>query len=116
MSTIFLSQAYIDKILSYKKDNEGPGAEMSRTVVNLVALDPVSPEKIQEAKDLGVTIRTMQEVMDAGSEKEGAPAFVEPKPEDCYILSYTSGTTGDPKGVKMTHKQILSFGHTPPER
>lgn len=24
------------------------------------------------------------------------------------MLSYTSGTTGDPKGVKMTHKMMLN--------
>jgi len=27
------------------------------------------------------------------------------------MLSYTSGTTGDPKGVKITHKMILSGAH-----
>lgn len=26
---------------------------------------------------------------------------------DVYILSYTSGTTGDSKGVKLTHKMII---------
>ena len=28
-------------------------------------------------------------------------------PDDVYMFSYTSGTTGDPKGVKLTHKMML---------
>ena len=27
----------------------------------------------------------------------------EPSPDTIFMLSYTSGTTGDPKGVKLTH-------------
>jgi len=42
--------------------------------------------------------------MEAGSSADSAPAYIEAQPEDVYALSYTSGTTGDPKGVKMTHK------------
>lgn len=40
--------------------------------------------------------------------KENGLELIEPKPDDTYLLSYTSGTTGDPKGVKLTHKMILN--------
>jgi long-chain acyl-CoA synthetase len=33
----------------------------------------------------------------------------EPQPDDCFMFSYTSGTTGDPKGVKLTHKMIITM-------
>ena len=32
---------------------------------------------------------------------------LEPKTNDLMIFSYTSGTTGDAKGVKLTHRNVL---------
>ena len=29
-------------------------------------------------------------------------------PNDIMMLSYTSGTTGNPKGVKLTHKMLIN--------
>ena len=29
-------------------------------------------------------------------------------PEDCYTFSYTSGTTGPPKGAMLNNKNMLS--------
>ena len=35
-------------------------------------------------------------------------AFLEPAKNDIYIFSYTSGTTGDSKGVKLSHNNVLT--------
>ena len=37
--------------------------------------------------------------------------FDEPSTDDCFIFSYTSGTTGDPKGVKLTHKMVIGCAY-----
>ena len=33
---------------------------------------------------------------------------VEPDRNDTFMISYTSGTTGDPKGVKLRHLMVIT--------
>lgn len=46
---------------------------------------------------------------DIASLPEGKPASVNIRPDDLFILLYTSGTTGQPKGVMLTHKNLVNF-------
>lgn len=55
----------------------------------------------------------MEEVIFKGREavKDGSASIKEPTADDVYMFSYTSGTTGDPKGVKLTHKMVLTCAY-----
>jgi acyl-CoA synthetase (AMP-forming)/AMP-acid ligase II len=55
-------------------------------------------------------------IVDAGQQPDGAttargsgsaPAGM-PRPQDIALLAYTSGTTGRPKGVPLTHRQVAA--------
>lgn len=59
-------------------------------------------------------IKTLQEVLDKGAvlRKEGDRRAEERiagiRPNDLFTLIYTSGTTGQPKGVMLTHANMIS--------
>ena len=98
MRTILCSGQYLDKVKAMKEKG------LAGHVKNLIMIDDVLDSQVKEASDLGITVYTLQQVMDAGEKGAAdAPAFADPKPDDKYIFSYTSGTTGDSKGVKLSH-------------
>src|SRR5439155_19142379 len=49
---------------------------------------------------------TLEDLVARGS----GDALSPPGPEDLFILGYTSGTTGSPKGAMLTHRSVLSIG------
>jgi len=64
------------------------------------------PEHIQATEKLGYKAYSFDEVVKLGKEKP-APA-VPPAPADVCTIMYTSGTTGDPKGVVLRHDAVLA--------
>jgi len=54
---------------------------------------------------------SFDDVVNKGKESKNGVKILEPKYDTCAILSYTSGTTGDPKGVKLTHKMLLGAAY-----
>ncbi|KAJ4369633.1 medium-chain fatty acid-CoA ligase faa2 [Neocucurbitaria cava] len=82
------------------------------TLKLIVVLDPLSAGELPGeskgdllnslASDLGVAIHYIRDV-EALGEKLPLP-MNPPKPDDTVTINYTSGTTGNPKGVVLSHR------------
>ena len=59
------------------------------------------------AADLGVQVYSIQEV-EAVGESLGPVQMRPPVPSDIVTINYTSGTTGNPKGVVLTHRAAVA--------
>lgn len=78
----------------------------------IVVLDPLSAGELPGeskgdllnslANELGVSIHYIRDVEALGEQKP--IPMSPPTPDDIVTINYTSGTTGDPKGVVLTHR------------
>lgn len=63
------------------------------------------------ASDLGVQIYSIEQV-EALGESLGSPVYHVPSPSDIATINYTSGTTGPPKGVVLSHYAAIAATST----
>ncbi|KAH6621301.1 hypothetical protein B0J18DRAFT_432117 [Chaetomium sp. MPI-SDFR-AT-0129] len=78
----------------------------------IISLDPLDAGEVPghskrellnaSAASVGIQILSIDEVESLGA-RSGRP-MRPPGPDDTLTINYTSGTTGDPKGVLLTHK------------
>jgi fatty-acyl-CoA synthase len=70
------------------------------------------------AKEAGLPVRALADVMDPAASLTALAAVALPKvePGSPFLLQYTSGTTGRPKGVVLTHFAAFNSGRLSAER
>ena len=80
---------------------------MSR-VANIISFEQNVPASaLKLAESVGMKVTTFDEVMAQGK-KNASWKMANIVPDDTCMFSYTSGTTGDPKGVKLHHLMVIT--------
>jgi len=89
-TVLVTEQAFLDTVLAAR--------ERVESLEHVVVIDGEAPEGT-------ISIEELEAMGDPGFDFEVAWRAVEP--EDVLCLIYTSGTTGPPKGVQLTHANML---------
>lgn len=79
-----------------------------RTLRTMITVKPIRPATLQRAKNRGLEIITFADVERLGASTSQRHAEVPPKPHDLCTVCYTSGTMGNPKGVMLTHGNVVA--------
>jgi long-chain acyl-CoA synthetase len=81
--------------------------EKTPTLKHIVIInaEKLTEELKNQAKEHNIQIHIFDELQNGPVDLH---EDVEPKPDDLYIICYTSGTTGMPKGVMLSHKNIVA--------
>lgn len=87
--------------------SDGLAADINHLVI--FGEEPLTEEVRGQAARSNTTLHSFKSVVEAGAKASSSDCVLtKPEARDTYILSYTSGTTGDPKGVKLSHYNLLS--------
>lgn len=90
----------VKSLLKQKSDTPG--------LKHIIVMKEVTDEMKKAAKNKNVELHYFRDVEALGRDKP--VEILAPQPSDVATICYTSGTTGDPKGVMLTHANIIVDG------
>ncbi|KAJ8748643.1 hypothetical protein K2173_008088 [Erythroxylum novogranatense] len=105
-----VNHAEIDYVfVQDKKAKEilNPECASAQRIKTMVSFTSLTVEEKDKAAEMGIKPYSWEEFLQKG--KENPYEIVPPRPFDICTIMYTSGTSGDPKGVVLTHETVATF-------
>lgn len=83
----------------------------SHKLKTIIFMDGTVPKEITSyCESIGIKVYSFADVEDLGERNPRSEEDLQlPKPEDIAAITFTSGTTGPPKGAMSTHSAMMSF-------
>ena len=99
LTTVVVSRSKLKELLQVKADS----------LKNVVLMDgAATQEETAAAAAVGMVIHSLEQVEAAGKEELPANRFHRPRTHMLATICFTSGTTGNPKGAMLSHRNIIA--------
>ncbi|CAI8603685.1 unnamed protein product [Vicia faba] len=97
---VFIQDKKVKEVLN-------PRCTSSKRLKVIVAFTSLTEAERDEATNIGIKPYSWDQFLDMG--KENPSNISPPLSHDICTIMYTSGTSGDPKGVVLTHENVLAL-------
>ena len=102
LTTVVIEIKALSKILELAQKNK------LCNLKNLIVIEKEDDEEIcKKLEEFGLKLYRWEEIVEKGKNEGQNITLKNANPEDICEINYTSGTTGYPKGVMLTHKNIV---------